>query len=625
MPTVLLILVVLAYIPGLMADFAYWDDDDLIFYNNNQLNFGLNSLRWMFTTSFSGHFQPLTWITYAVDFQLWHSEAFGYHLTSILFHLATTLTFYFVVKRLLAACTELDQQKSLVYILSAAFGAFVFAVHPLRAESVIWVAERRDVISGFFYMLTMVFYLRYTSVQNRGAYLVAIACCTMSLLAKASAVMLPLVLLVLDVYPLRRIKLSVGLFHKSSRRVWMEKIPFFVLALAGGIRALMAQKQAGALYPLSEYDIPSRFAQACHGFVFYLWKTIWPANLGPLYELRSRTELFSSMLWVSLLIMVAIVGFTIYRRHRWPALAVAMAVYAIQISPVLGFFQSGPQRVADRYSYLSCMGFAVLAGVILLRVIMNPILTCSRQRRSIILILAVVVIASLFRSTEQQGEYWQTPISLWKRGIQVSPDSSIANVNYADALAGVGELKLAIKHYEIGLQIEPRDAIALSHLGKTLVVLGRDEEAVRAYLSALLLDPNRSNDYLELAQLYINQHRPEKAVTLLRRRIQQTRKDLDVISFLAELLATHPDASIRNGEEAVRFALFVSYARGETDSSSQMTLSTALAEAGRFEEAVEIAEKAIFLAKKENKSIVTRELLRRIEMFRNSKPYHYGD
>lgn len=650
-PAILLLFVTLAFMPALTADFSYWDDDDLVIFNSEHLNFSAQNLKWMFTTTHTGHYQPLTWLTYALDYQLWWKEAFGYHLTNVLFHLAATLTFYFVVRKLLAVGLGLHSKKhSKAVLVSAMLAAVVFAIHPLRVESVAWIAERRDVVSGFLFILAVAFYLRYVmqkkehvvavqaftgqtvagletspSYSYRWSYVAVILCCTLSLFAKASAVMLPHVLLVLDVYPLRRLKLNKEMFRGSSRWVIIEKLPLFVLSTLGMVQAIWAQHKVGAMYPLSEYDIPSRVAQACYGVVFYLRKTLWPANLGPLYEIPTGGELFGPMLWLSLLALLIIVGVTIFWRKYWPALIAAMLTYLFQIAPLLGFFQSGPQLVADRYSYLSCLGFAVLAGVLLLQALRSSVLSGTHNRRSMIALVSVVIVALMYRATDVQGRYWQTPIDLWSRGVQVSPDSSVANVNYADALAMIGDDESAIQYYLRGLQIQPQDVIALRHLAQVYARTGNGIEAMRLYGQVLSLDPSRSQDYLNFAHLQINHDHPDQAVALLRERLQHEPGDLETTSYLAELLATHPDAKIRNGVEAVRLARLVSDAHRGMHSPSLFTLSTALAEAGQYVEAIRIAEKAIIIADRELNDRLIDELRRRITMFHQSRPYHYGD
>ena len=301
-PVAIIALVLLAYIPALDASFVNWDDYRLLFNETTYQNLNAEGLRWMFTTSYAGHFQPLTWLSYSLDYAVWGRSAFGFHLTNVVLHMAVAVTFYLVGRRLLAVGTGIDQAAtSRPLILSASFAAVLFAVHPLRAESVAWVSERRDVLSGLFFVLAVGFYVWFATSAGRPActgrvfgsprrhrcyYAAALACCLLSLLAKATAMTLPLVLLVLDVYPLRRLGGAASAANRGGGRVWSEKIPFFLLAFAAGLRALLAQEEGGALYQLEEHGVPARFGQACYGLGFYLRKTCGRRTWAPSMRFR---------------------------------------------------------------------------------------------------------------------------------------------------------------------------------------------------------------------------------------------------------------------------------------------------------------------------------------------------
>ena len=286
--------------PALTGSFVDWDDRDLLLLNTRYRTLDAESLRWMFTTSYTGHFQPLTWLSYALDWAIWKRESFGYHLTNLVLHAGAAVAFYFVARELIAITrwgtdalpSDLrSASQSSSVVLAASFAAVLVATHPLRAESVAWIAERRDVLSGLISLLAVACYLRYAKVRTRSrraaivAYLATFGFLALSLLAKATAATLPVVLLILDVYPLRRLGGSRGLWRDAARGVWIEKLPLAALGLAAGVRAIVAQAQQDALYPLGEYDLLARLAQACYGATFYLWKTLWPTNLGPLYQL----------------------------------------------------------------------------------------------------------------------------------------------------------------------------------------------------------------------------------------------------------------------------------------------------------------------------------------------------
>jgi len=625
-PASVLLYTFLAYLPALQAGFVNWDDDRLLFANTRYQQLTGESLRWMFTTSYAGHFQPLTWLSYAIDYQVWGRNAFGFHLTSVLIHLATTAAFYFVARRLLAiGAGAAPGAVSTPLVLSAALAAALFAVHPLRAESVAWVAERRDVLSGLFFVLAVASYLRFAGPdqdprRHRLAYAGAIIAGALSLLAKATAMTLPLVLLVLDIYPLRRLGGTKPRGRCPGDRVWAEKIPFLLLSLAAGGRALVAQEEGGGLYRFADHDLLARLAQVCYGLVFYVRKTVWPDDLGPLYEIPPREVLLGTMLWGSascLLILILIIAGT---RRRWPALAASAATYALVLSPVLGIAQSGPQLVADRYSYLSCMGFAVLGGALFLHGCNPKSWWMAGRRPAVLTLLVAGVLVTLFHLTTSQNEIWRDSLKLWVRGIRISPDSAVANVNLADALAARQLYADAKSHYQRGLELSPNDPVAHHHLADVYRALGQTELAIRHYLLALRIDPERPRACYSLAELFVATGRGDLAVGVLRDSAQRSPDETKNIDYLARILASHPDAGVRDGPEALTWAEHVVRVRGNEDVPSLITLATAQAENGRFEEAIDTAERALALAERAAADALIARLRRHLTLFRQHQP-----
>jgi tetratricopeptide (TPR) repeat protein len=653
----LIILILIAFMPALTASFVDWDDDDLLFLETRYRSVDLDSLWWMLTTSYTGHFQPLTWLSYSLDWALWKRESFGYHLTNVLLHVLTAICFYFVVRRLLAFGANREcavdtsgyaaarsvpgpaASRTLLSV-SAAVAAALFAVHPLRVESVAWIAERRDVLSGVFFVLAVLFYLRHAgsrlpvasgvtvdppAAPARWPYWAAFACCVLSLLAKANAVTLPFVLLVLDVYPLRRLGRSEVSPPGMTRRVLLEKLPFLVVCAAGGAQALIAQSEQGALYPLAEHDVISRVAQACYGLMFYVWKTLWPSDLGPLYDIPARDVLLGPMFWQSAGVVVALAAIAVYSRRRLPAVTAALVFYVIQVSPLLGFAQSGPQLVADRYSYLPCMGFAILAGALIVRLASHHRPGGDGGNRALIALAVAGVLAVYANATFHQSDIWRSSLTLWRRGVAISPNSSIAHVNYADALAAADVPRGAIFEYARGLELNPRDVIAAHHFADVLARVGHNTRAAAMYERTLELKPDLAVVYPKLAQVLGAAERPHDAAELLRGWLGQTPGDLEAALFLADLLSTYPDESVRNGEEAEALARRVNEARRGEDGAVLLTLASALAEAGRFDESITVAEDALRIAEETSDRRLLDELERRLRLFSDNKPYHFGD
>src|SRR5881275_811891 len=285
-PVLIALVPVAAFLPSLQNQFVSWDDDENFLDNPHYRGLGWSPLRWMWTTHQS-HYIPLTWMTLGLDYLLWGMNPFGYHLMSLLLHAANAVVFFFVVRRILTRALPSPSERGHALAVSAGFAALVFAIHPLRVESVAWVTERRDVLSGLFYLLTILEYLRACEPEKRGRwwYWLSVVTFVCALLSKSMVVNLPVVLLILDVYPLRRLGGALGWWSARARRVYVEKIPFVLLAAAASAVALMAQLSHRAMIPVTHLSAPGRLAVSAYGLSFYLWKTVVPLNLSPLYEL----------------------------------------------------------------------------------------------------------------------------------------------------------------------------------------------------------------------------------------------------------------------------------------------------------------------------------------------------
>jgi tetratricopeptide (TPR) repeat protein len=631
LPVALVVAVLLAFMPALDAGLVDWDDDDLLFFNEQHRSFDVDSLKWMFTTSFAGHYHPLTWLTYALDWALWKLEWFGYHLTSVLLHAAAAVVFYWLSRRLLA-CAEgnAGASGSAPIVWSAAWAASLFALHPLRVESATWLAARSNVLSGLLYIVAVGCYIRYAMDIDRanpqqGAsprlfYVVSVASCLLSLLAKATAVTLPFVLLILDAYPLRR-------WPRRERRTLLviDKLPFLGLSVLFAYRAMVARQEGGALYSLVEHDMPARLAQACYGLAFYIWKTLWPSSLGPLYQIPSREVLYGPMLWLSAA-AVTTIGIAAFRyRHRLPALPTALAVYVVTLLPVLGLVQSGPQLVADRYSYVPCLALALLGGGLLLRLLRAPAIEGHPNRRAGLGMVCFLVVAGLSCMTFLQADYWLSARHLWARGVAVSPDSPIANTNFADVLSQMEFYEDAARFYERAIELDPRDAVALDHYARVLERMQRPDAAIAHYLRALRIDPNRVQACFSLGRLLAMRGRAREALVVLRDGARRHPDALGIIDLLAQILSSHPDETVRNGEEAVRWAQRLVSTDKRAHPAALMTLATAYAEAGRYDEAIATAEQGLAVARSESDAQTASQLERRLELFRQQKAYRFEE
>jgi tetratricopeptide (TPR) repeat protein len=481
------VVTVFAFQPAIQNELVDWDDQHNLVRNEAYQGLSPDHLRWMFGTAFAGHYQPLTWFSFALDFQLWGVSAAGFHFTNIVLHVVTAVGFFFVTRRLLAIALEpAGGGEGYGITLGALLAGLLFAVHPLRVESVAWATERRDVLSGVWLMLTMLFYLRAAVTDNKTRYRVmlglSLLCYILSLLSKAAGIMLPVVLLLLDAYPLRRLSGQARPAGSISLRgLLFEKALFVVPAAIIALIAVNAQAQAGALRSFAEHSIGLRIGQAFHGIVFYPWKTIWPIGLAPLYEQSPDATPWDLANVVSGGLVVVVLSLLLLLRRRRPALLIAFAVYVVLLSPTLGLAQSGPQVVADRYSYLSCMSWAVLLGA-------GVALGWSRaadRRRVLLSLVSLAVVVVLVFLTRDQTRIWKDSRTLWTEVIRREGSRGIAHANLATVLNDAQEYEPACKHARKALETLPGNRTAHVALGRCSLELGDLETAEEHYAIAL--------------------------------------------------------------------------------------------------------------------------------------------
>jgi hypothetical protein len=455
-----------AFLPALGSQFVLWDDDLNFTENPSFRGLSASHLRWMFTTLHGGHYQPLSWVTLGLDYTLWGMDPFGYHLTNLVLHAANAL----LVHRLIAVLVPG------VGTAAAVVGALAFAVHPLRVESVAWATERRDVLSGFFLLLTVLAYVRYAHTKREGTpsrtpFLVSVGCFLLSLLAKAWGVTLPLVLLVLDVYPLRRLTR-----RQDAVPLLVEKLPYAVLAAGGIVLAQMASNLVPAKRTLAQHGLVERAAQAAYGLVFYGWKTLLPVDLSPVYVLEQTLQPTAVRYVVCTAIVIGVTTAVVLLRRRAPWAGIAWACYVLVLATVLGFVQTGPQIVADRYSYLACIPWVVL-------------LAAAVGRYPATVPLAGVALVGLAVLTIQQTRVWHDSRTLWEHALRVDDDNFIAYLNRGTLRQLEGDLVGAFADYTEAVRRNPEYYHAWYSRGTERLTLGDDAGAIEDYTATLGIHP----------------------------------------------------------------------------------------------------------------------------------------
>jgi tetratricopeptide (TPR) repeat protein len=511
------------FLPTLGNGFVNWDDDLNLLYNAAYRGLGDSQVRWAFTTFLMGHYIPVTWLTFGIDYLLWGMRPAGYHLTSLLLHLGSVVTVYFVAIRLLRAARPAAGAEPGL-LLGSGVAALLFAMHPLRVESVAWVTERRDVLCGFFYLLAVLVYLRACErsaarpAYGQGAYWGSLGLFALALLSKSMAVSLPIVLLVVDVYPLRRLGGAPARWLGTDGiRIWLEKLPFALLSLVASIVALVALESVRGVRPIVTVGLAARVAISVYSLAFYLWKTVLPIDLSPLYELPARIDPMTWPYLVSALVVAAITLAAVLLRRRLPALLAVWVSYVVIVLPVVGIVQNGPQIAADRYTYLASVGWAILVGGGIRwwwaaragRPLREPLTLAAGG-------LLVAVIAVLGVLTWRQVGFWRDSGTLWSHALAVGP-SSLGYNNLGAYRAAQGDFTAAERCYHQALAIKPDYVDARSNLGVALAKQGRLDEAIKTFTDVLAIKPEMAEVHYNLGRALAQAGRQQEALEHYRR------------------------------------------------------------------------------------------------------------
>jgi protein O-mannosyl-transferase len=589
------LLTFLVFLAALDNGFVDWDDDKTITENPHFRGLGWNQLRWMFTTFHTGHYQPLSWITLGFDYLVWGTDPIGYHLTSLALHAANAVLFYFICRRLfLIVFARAAERQGLAVCLAAGLAALLFAVHPLRVESVAWATERRDVLSGLFFLACIALYLR--AHQSPGAtrprwLTAAVVAHALSLSAKATAITLPVVLLLIDVYPLRRMpgRLSAWL-TAPARSVLREKLPFLFLAVLFAVIALAAQHDTGALRPIQQYFFSYRLAQAFYGMAFYLWKSLLPVGLSPLYEVPFDFDASMPLFLLSGAAAAFVtVAFYLLRR-RWPALLASWIYYIVVVAPVLGIAQSGPQLVADRYSYLSCLSWAVLAGGVFFIAWKRP--EQSERGWPVPVVagaLAAGVIGILAVMTWNQIGVWRDTTTLWQHVLRVAPQTSIAHYNLGRSYESKGDLAQARESYLQALAINPTHTDARYNLARLLAKSGNQSEAIAHYREVLKFKPNDAEARNNLGLLLARKGEIEASLKEFQKAIESDPNYPQAFFNMGRVLAHQGD--LGNAKLKYQEALKLSPEQAEI----HFGMATVLTAQGDWTAAIEYLRQAVIL------------------------------
>ena len=637
-------------------------DDPTYFSENPVVLGGLSwpGVAWAFRTTLDASWYPLTWLSFMVDATLFGPGPGGPHLVNAAWHALNSVLLFGLLRRLTGALWP-----------SALVGA-LFALHPLHVESVAWVSERKDVLSGFFFLLTLWAYARYAQAQGpvrklqsprpgspphvsrftfhaSRFYLLSAVCFTLGLLSKPMLVTLPVVLLLLDHWPLQRS--AEWRMRKAEwpwRRLIWEKLPFFLLAAAAGVVTYVVHERQGAVTALASVGVGPRIAAALTAYAQYVGQTVWPMNLAMPYARPDHWPVAGVLAGVAVVAGGSAAAAWLGRRQRY--LLVGWGWFLVMLVPVIGLVQWGIQPTADRFMYLPSIGLFVMLAWGL-----NELMHRWHRGRWLLAIAVVLSLVALgIRSRHQLG-CWRDSVTLFSHALSGTAGNYIAHDNLGLALARRGDWAKAIEQYHLALKLKPDLAEVRHQLGDALRWQGNHDEAIRQCALALELNPalvearvtlanslcaqgkwsEAAQQYEaalqakpELAEAHNNlgvalsrQERWAEAITHYEQALARQPGNASYEYNLAWLLATCPVGTLRDGNRAVALARQLDQASGGQDVNCLDLLAAALAETGQFPAAVQAAESAAALALAGNTPRVE-EIRARLKLYQQGLPYH---
>jgi Flp pilus assembly protein TadD len=675
--------------PALDNQCVSWGDEGVLIQTAAHPGFGPASLAWMFTNFHKGRFQPLTWLTFAATDYVWPAEPFDHHLVSLVLHIVNTVLLYVLALKLLTLAIPRAPAAGAAGALGAAAAAAVFAIHPLRVESVAWAAARSDVLSGAFYLAALLAYLRAHALRERGGtgrlWLAAsLAAMTLSFLAGNSLATSVAVVVILDVYPLRRLGGGPGRWvGPNTWPVWREKLPFAMLAVVMAVVTQLARNHAIVLRGLPEGGVTQRILDSLFGLSLGIWKTLCPTSLSPLYGFSATAAVIAGVI----LIGTGALAWAV--RRRWAGLLAAWLCYVIVLVPVLGLFGRNGYIAADRYTYIACLGWAVLFGGIVTWCLQAASGAAARKTAPALAAAALAVIIGLSYCTQQQCEVWYDSVRMWRHVLAVYPDCFVARLALGEDLSDQGNDAAAVNEFREAVRLCPANPQAPCDLGVSLYRIGDSAAAGRAFGLALDLDPRNDTAHQGLGRVLAERNEPEAALThftaaidvnpdnlgayegmgsvlkkqgridaaiaayrkAIRRRpdspmfyslagntLMDARRygeakailqeglttvgsDAELANGLAWLMAVCPEAGHRDGKTAIQLAEYACRATLYQAPGCLDTLAAAYAEAGRFDDAIRTQKKAVDVGGMTESEQTLAEFRARLALFEAHRAY----
>lgn len=558
-----------------VRDFALITYDDPAYVGNNSYVLGglrMSSIVWSFTSMHAANWHPLTWISLMLDATLFGKEPGGFHVVNLALHVLNALLLFHVLQRLTGKLGR------------SAFAAALFAVHPLHVESVAWVSERKDVLSTMFMMLAMWAYLRYTERPILSRYLMMLLLFSLGLSAKPILVTLPLLLLLLDWWPLGRLTQHSKPGRRTSLiRLLLEKVPMLVLSGASSVVTVLAQARGGTMSTTEMLPLWVRGQNSLLSYVGYLSKTLWPTNLAFFYPHPGAVPFSKAGQAALILVALTALALLVVRRH--PYALVGWLWYVGSLVPVIGVIQVGPQASADRYTYVPLIGlFLVMAWVF------PELPDAPRWWRKALVVGSLAIVVTLSIIASRQVRYWRDSVTLYTHALSVTSNNFLAHNNLGNLFLGQAKLQQAAAEYEKALLIKPADAIVRYNLALALEGLIREREAAVQYEAALLSNPRLGEAHNNLGYILARRGRQREAIEHYREALRINPSNTGARFRLALSLQRIGmlEESVREYENVIR--------ESPGDAEALNNLGAVLATMGRLREALPRFREAVRLA-----------------------------
>ncbi|MEY2543275.1 MAG: protein O-mannosyl-transferase [Verrucomicrobiota bacterium] len=641
---IIILLIWIVFGQTLGHDFVNYDDKTYV-YGNSLVVVGLSphGLSQAFVDTQTNNWHPLTVISHMIDCQLYDLKAGGHHFTNVLLHTIAAVLLFFWLRNV----TGKGQSGS---DWSSAFVTALFAIHPLRVESVAWVAERKDVLSGVFFFLTLGAYVRYTRARSFGRYLTMSIFLACGLMSKPMLVTTPAVLLLLDYWPLKRI-----IDGKSFWRMTFEKLPLFALSAAASIIAFSLQVHSSS--SVGQLPFGWRLENALVTYVTYIWQMFWPANLAVFYpHPDNRLAFWQVALAATFLIAMTWVAF-VMRRNR-PYLLVGWLWYVIMLLPVIGIVEVGLQGQADRYTYLPHVGLSIA-----LVWLVGDVARSLPHRREILATVGCGIVIILSACAWKQTTYWRNSDTLWTRALAVTTDNDVALTNLGTSLMERGQLDDALSYFQRALAVRSRSehrhynlSLALIHdsvgnvlarkgrlddaivhfrqaielrpdfpdahynLGTALFQKGDLDDAIAEWRTTLSIHPFDAGTHTSLGNALVQKGWLREAVDHYEKALQTEPDSILPLNNLAWVMSTGPDDSLRNNEIAVQLATKANQLSKESNPIFIRTLAAAYAQAGQFEKAIETARRALEQANAQGTHDLASQIQEELDLYQRHAP-----